>query len=64
MRLKNKVAIVTGAGSGFGEAIARRFAEEGAQVVVNDIAAAGARRVATEIGAGGGKAAAQVGDVS
>ncbi|MGZ5087821.1 MAG: SDR family oxidoreductase [Usitatibacter sp.] len=64
MRLKNKVAIVTGAGSGFGEAIARRFAEEGAQVVVNDIAAAGARRVATEIGAGGDKAAAQVGDVS
>ncbi|MEP7069244.1 MAG: glucose 1-dehydrogenase [Usitatibacter sp.] len=61
MRLKNKVAIVTGAGSGFGEAIARRYAEEGASVVVNDIAAAGAQRVAKEIGA---SAAARVGDVS
>jgi 3-oxoacyl-[acyl-carrier protein] reductase len=62
MRLKNKVAIVTGAGSGFGEAIARRFADEGAQVVVNDIAADAAARVANDIGAKG--AAAHVGDVS
>src|SRR6478752_5364894 len=64
MRLKDKVAIVTGAGSGFGEAIARRFAEEGAQVVVNDIAAQGAQRVAKDIAAGGGKASVHVGDVS
>ena len=64
MRLANKVAIVTGAGSGFGEAIARRYAEEGAQVVVNDIAAGSAERVAREIGAGGGKASARVADVS
>ena len=35
MRLKDKVAIVTGAGSGIGESIARRFADEGAHVVVN-----------------------------
>jgi 3-oxoacyl-[acyl-carrier protein] reductase len=51
MRLKNKVAIVTGAGSGFGAGIARRFAEEGAAVIVNDINAQAGERVAAEIGA-------------
>jgi 3-oxoacyl-[acyl-carrier protein] reductase len=50
MRLKGKTAIVTGAGSGFGEGIARRFAQEGAKVVVNDINAQGGERVAREIG--------------
>jgi NAD(P)-dependent dehydrogenase (short-subunit alcohol dehydrogenase family) len=37
MKLQNKVAIVTGAGSGIGHATARRFAEEGARLVVNDL---------------------------
>lgn len=50
MRLTNKLAIVTGAGSGFGAGIARRFAEEGARVVVNDIDAQAGERVAKEIG--------------
>jgi 3-oxoacyl-[acyl-carrier protein] reductase len=50
MRLRDKVAIVTGAGSGFGEGIARRFAAEGAKVVVNDINPEGGRRVAADVG--------------
>ena len=50
MRLKDKVAIITGAGSGFGAGIARRFAQEGATVLVNDINPAG-ERLAREIGA-------------
>jgi 3-oxoacyl-[acyl-carrier protein] reductase len=50
MRLTNKLAIVTGAGSGFGAGIARRFAEEGARVVVNDIDAQAGERVAKEVG--------------
>src|SRR2546421_12357025 len=49
MRLKDKVAIVSGAGSGFGAGIARRFAEEGAQVIVNDLSPQG-ENVAKEIG--------------
>jgi 3-oxoacyl-[acyl-carrier protein] reductase len=54
-------AIVTGAGSGIGRAIARRFAEDGYLVVVNDLDAARAKIVTGEIG---GKAIAVSGDVS
>jgi 3-oxoacyl-[acyl-carrier protein] reductase len=50
MRLRDKVAIVTGAGSGFGAGIARRFAQEGARIIVNDINAEGGARVAREVG--------------
>ena len=64
MRLNDKVAIVTGAGSGFGEGIAKRYAEEGARVVVNDLNAHGASRVAAQINAAGGRAHAVPGDVS
>ena len=56
MQLKSKVAIVTGAASGFGEAIAKRFAAEGAKVVVDDINATGGERVAAEIRKAGGVA--------
>lgn len=50
MRLKDKTAIVTGGGSGFGAGIARKFAAEGARVMVADINLDAARAVAGEIG--------------
>ena len=49
MRLEGKVAIVTGAGSGFGEGIARRFSDEGAQVVIADVDVANGKRVANAL---------------
>jgi 3-oxoacyl-[acyl-carrier protein] reductase len=49
-RLEGKVAVVTGGGSGFGEGIAKRFAAEGAKVVVADLNEGAAARVAREIG--------------
>jgi len=56
MRLENKVAIVTGAGGGFGEGIAVRFAQEGAKVIVNDINTTAGERVADAIRKAGGQA--------
>ncbi len=49
MRLKNKIAIITGAASGFGAGIARRFSEEGADVIVADIDSAAGERIAREV---------------
>jgi 3-oxoacyl-[acyl-carrier protein] reductase len=64
MRLSSKVAVVTGAGSGFGAGIATRFAAEGCAVVINDQHEAPAAAVAAQIVAAGGRAVVQTGDVS
>ena len=64
MRLKDKVAIVTGAAHGMGEAEARLFANEGAKVVVADVLRDLAETVAADIRAGGGEAMAATIDVT
>ncbi|MFN3498712.1 MAG: SDR family oxidoreductase [Pannonibacter indicus] len=60
-RLKGKVAVITGAGSGFGEGMAKLFASEGAKVIVADLNGEAAARVASEIG---GAAIAVTADVT
>lgn len=64
MKLKERVALITGAGSGLGRAMARSFASEGARVAINDISRDAANRVVTELVAAGREAMALVADVS
>jgi 3-oxoacyl-[acyl-carrier protein] reductase len=64
MRFNGKIAIVTGAGQGIGEAYAKALAREGAAVVVADINGEKGRAVAAEITSGGGKATFVETDVS
>ncbi|MEE2774234.1 MAG: glucose 1-dehydrogenase [Pseudomonadota bacterium] len=49
MRLKDKTAVITGAGSGFGAGIAQKFSDEGAKVIVVDINESGAKKIASQI---------------
>ena len=64
MRVEGKSIIVTGAGGGIGEGIARRLASEGAAVIVNDINAALGEKVTADINAAGGRARFVAGDVT
>jgi NAD(P)-dependent dehydrogenase (short-subunit alcohol dehydrogenase family) len=64
MRLKDKVAIITGSAHGMGEAEARLFAQEGARVMVADVLEHEAERVATDIRSAGGDAAVAKIDVT
>ena len=64
MRLKNKVALITGAGSGIGRESAILFAREGASILVADLAEEGGRESVTQIEAAGGRARFVRADVS
>ncbi len=63
-RFAEKKVVVTGAGSGFGAAIAQRFAADGAQVMLSDINAAGLEEVAQQINAAGGHCHTQLCNVA
>src|SRR5690625_79987 len=56
MRLKDKVVIITGAGSGIGQCTALLFAKEGAKVIVNDVSDENGNKTVTDIQENGGEA--------
>ena len=64
MRLANKIAIVTGVGAGIGEAIALRFAEEGARLVLNDISEPAGQATLQKVRDLGAQAVLVVSDIS
>jgi meso-butanediol dehydrogenase / (S,S)-butanediol dehydrogenase / diacetyl reductase len=64
MKLKDRIAVITGAGAGIGRACALEFGKEGAMVVAADIDAGGARETVRQIAAAGGRAIAVETDVA
>jgi NAD(P)-dependent dehydrogenase (short-subunit alcohol dehydrogenase family) len=64
LRLENKVAIITGGATGIGEAISKKFAAEGAKVIVNGFPEDPVHEVVTDIVNAGGQAAAYIADIS
>ena len=64
MKLADRVALITGAGSGLGREIALTFAREGAKIAINDVRRDAAERVAAEVEAAGSPAMALIADVS
>jgi NAD(P)-dependent dehydrogenase (short-subunit alcohol dehydrogenase family) len=64
VRLANKIAVITGVGAGIGEAIALRFAEEGARLVLNDISESAGQATLTKVRGLGAKAVLVVSDIS
>lgn len=64
MKLDGRVALITGGGSGIGRAIALRFAQEGASVIVNDVNIEAAKKTIGEMGSGKAKGQAIQADVS
>src|SRR5699024_5494046 len=64
MNIKDKVALVTGSGSGIGEGIAWNLAENGASVVINDIDEKKASKVAKEMSDAGFRASYQIADIT
>jgi NAD(P)-dependent dehydrogenase (short-subunit alcohol dehydrogenase family) len=64
MRLEGRIAIVTGASSGFGRATAQRFAAEGARIVVADLDEAGGAETCRRVEAAGAQAELVVGDIA
>lgn len=64
MRLKNKVALITGAGSGIGRETARMFAEQGAFTIINDVNEANAKETLKLITKSGGKGSVSIFDVT
>src|SRR6266852_3306636 len=64
MRLANKIAVITGVGAGIGEAIALRFAAEGARLVLNDIRAPGGEATLKKVRDSGAQGVLAVADIS